>query len=85
VPGSRIGDRAESGYSAHSMRVKFITTAQENGAALDDVQRAAGLCPRVALALQPLNGLAFRLRFTTQAAGNPGTQHHMANRLTTNA
>jgi len=30
------------GYSAHSMRATFITTALENGAMLDDVQRAAG-------------------------------------------
>jgi integrase/recombinase XerD len=30
------------GYSAHSMRATFITTALENGAKLDDVQRAAG-------------------------------------------
>jgi integrase/recombinase XerD len=30
------------GYSAHSMRATFITTALENGATLDDVQRAAG-------------------------------------------
>ena len=30
------------GYSAHSMRVTFITTALENGAQLEDVQRAAG-------------------------------------------
>ena len=29
------------GYSAHSMRATFITTALENGATLDDVQRAA--------------------------------------------
>jgi integrase/recombinase XerD len=31
------------GYSAHSMRAAFITTARVNGATLDDVQRAAGL------------------------------------------
>ncbi len=30
------------GYSAHSMRATFITTALENGASLEDVQRAAG-------------------------------------------
>ena len=30
------------GYSAHSMRAKFITTALENGCSLEDVQRAAG-------------------------------------------
>jgi integrase/recombinase XerD len=30
------------GYSAHSMRATFITTALENGPTLDDVQRAAG-------------------------------------------
>jgi integrase/recombinase XerD len=30
------------GYSAHSMRATFITTALENGATLDDVQRAGG-------------------------------------------
>lgn len=30
------------GYSAHSMRTTFITTALENGALLEDVQRAAG-------------------------------------------
>jgi integrase/recombinase XerD len=29
-------------YSAHSMRATFITTALENGAALEDVQKAAG-------------------------------------------
>jgi len=32
----------ERGYSAHSMRATFITTALENGAALEDVQKAAG-------------------------------------------
>jgi integrase/recombinase XerD len=31
------------GYSAHSMRATFITTALENGAALEDVQKAAGI------------------------------------------
>ena len=30
------------GYSAHSMRTTFITTALENGAQLEDVQKAAG-------------------------------------------
>jgi integrase/recombinase XerD len=30
------------GYSAHSMRATFITTALENGAKLEDVQKAAG-------------------------------------------
>jgi integrase/recombinase XerD len=30
------------GYSAHSMRATFITTALENGAQLQDVQKAAG-------------------------------------------
>jgi len=30
------------GYSAHSMRATFITTALENGAGLEDVQSAAG-------------------------------------------
>ena len=30
------------GYSAHSMRTTFITTALENGCSLEDVQRAAG-------------------------------------------
>ena len=30
------------GYSAHSMRATFITTALENGAQLKDVQKAAG-------------------------------------------
>jgi integrase len=30
------------GYSVHSMRATFITTALENGATLVDVQRAAG-------------------------------------------
>ncbi len=30
------------GYSAHSMRATFITTALDNGASLEDVQRAAG-------------------------------------------
>jgi integrase/recombinase XerD len=32
----------ERGYSAHSMRATFITTALDNGASLEDVQRAAG-------------------------------------------
>lgn len=31
-----------AGYSAHSMRATFITTALENGASLEDVQKAAG-------------------------------------------
>jgi integrase/recombinase XerD len=30
------------GYSAHSMRATFITTALDNGAQLEDVQKAAG-------------------------------------------
>lgn len=30
------------GYSAHSMRATFITTALDNGCSLEDVQRAAG-------------------------------------------
>jgi integrase len=33
---------AHRGYSAHSMRATFITTALENGAQLEDVQKAAG-------------------------------------------
>lgn len=36
----RIG--IDRGYSAHSMRATFITTALDNGASLEDVQRAAG-------------------------------------------
>lgn len=36
----RIG--LDRGYSAHSMRATFITTALENGAQLEDVQKAAG-------------------------------------------
>jgi integrase/recombinase XerD len=36
----RIG--LERGYSAHSMRATFITTALEKGAGLEDVQLAAG-------------------------------------------
>lgn len=36
----RIG--LSRGYSAHSMRATFITTALENGAGLEDVQSAAG-------------------------------------------
>jgi integrase/recombinase XerD len=32
----------DRGYSAHSMRATFITTALENGAPLEDVQKAAG-------------------------------------------
>jgi integrase len=32
----------DRGYSAHSMRATFITTALENGAILEDVQKAAG-------------------------------------------
>ena len=31
-----------SGYSAHSMRATFITTALNNGASLEDVQRDVG-------------------------------------------
>lgn len=30
------------GYSSHSMRATFITTALENGDSLEDVQKAAG-------------------------------------------
>ena len=30
------------GYSAHSMRATFITTALNNGASLEDVRSAAG-------------------------------------------
>ena len=32
----------KAGYSAHSMRATFITTALENGAQLENVQKAAG-------------------------------------------
>ena len=32
----------DRGYSAHSMRAIFITTALDNGASLEDVQSAAG-------------------------------------------
>jgi integrase len=32
----------ERGYSAHSMRATFITTALDNGASLEEVQSAAG-------------------------------------------
>jgi integrase/recombinase XerD len=32
----------DRGYSAHSMRATFITTALENGAQLEDVRKAAG-------------------------------------------
>jgi site-specific recombinase XerD len=32
----------ERGYSAHSMRTTFITTALENGTQHKDVQKAAG-------------------------------------------
>jgi integrase len=31
------------GYSAHSMRATFITTALANGATLEDVQKAPGI------------------------------------------
>ena len=34
--------RGNGSYSAHSMRATFITTALENGAQLEDVQKAAG-------------------------------------------
>ena len=33
---------AEDGYSAHSIRATFITTALENGARLEDEQKAVG-------------------------------------------
>ncbi len=32
----------DRGYSAHSMRATFVTTALEIGAMLEDVQKAAG-------------------------------------------
>jgi len=32
----------ERGFSAHSMRATFVTTALDNGCSLEDVQRAAG-------------------------------------------
>jgi site-specific recombinase XerD len=32
----------DRGYSAHSMRATFVTTALDNGAQLEDVQKAAG-------------------------------------------
>jgi integrase/recombinase XerD len=37
----------DRGYSAHSMRATFITTALKNGAQLEDVQKAAGHAIRV--------------------------------------
>src|ERR1700760_797872 len=39
-PAAELG--LDRGYSAHSMRATFITTALENGAQLEDVQKAAG-------------------------------------------
>jgi len=42
MQGASIDDNADRGYSAHSMRATFITTALENGAQLEDVQKAAG-------------------------------------------
>jgi len=36
------GTRLDRGYSAHSMRAKFITRGLENRARLEDVQKAAG-------------------------------------------
>jgi integrase/recombinase XerD len=33
----------DRGYSAHSMRAAFITTALENGAQLEDVQKAKAM------------------------------------------
>ena len=41
-PEIRYRARLDRGYSAHSMRATFITTALENGAQLEDVQKAAG-------------------------------------------
>jgi integrase/recombinase XerD len=40
-PEIRWRARTRRGYSAHSMRATFITTALENGAQLEDVQKAA--------------------------------------------
>jgi hypothetical protein len=40
--GEPCANLARSGCSAHSMRATFITTALENGAQLEDVQKAAG-------------------------------------------
>lgn len=37
-----LGLGLDRGYSAHSMRATFITTALDNGAQLEDVQKAAG-------------------------------------------
>jgi len=34
----------DRGYSAHSMRATFITTALDNGASLEDVQRGMQTC-----------------------------------------
>jgi integrase/recombinase XerD len=34
----------DRGYSAHSRRATFITMALENGAQLEDVQKATGHC-----------------------------------------
>jgi uncharacterized protein YjbI with pentapeptide repeats len=40
----RVSSALRAGYSAHSMRATFITTALENGAQLEYVQKAAGHC-----------------------------------------
>ena len=37
-----LGDEFKDGFSAHSMRATFITTALDNGAPLEDVQRDVG-------------------------------------------
>jgi site-specific recombinase XerD len=42
LPADDQSARKTRGYSAHSMRATFITTALENGAQLEDVQKAAG-------------------------------------------
>jgi integrase/recombinase XerD len=40
------GLKLERGYSAHSMRATFITTALDNGAQLEDVQRRPAIATR---------------------------------------
>jgi integrase/recombinase XerD len=41
-PHGSQGAGLDRGYSAHSMRATFITTTLENGASLEEVQKAAG-------------------------------------------
>jgi site-specific recombinase XerD len=52
----------DRGYSTHSMRATFITTALESGAQLKDVQKAAGIIAEATPRARPCGRAFFAMR-----------------------